>query len=97
LIEEGLFRTICHKIQEISKIKNPITKQEISRFNTPQNLQSFLILNPKIKRTKEIKEFLSWEFGELEIGKNLCGKDSDELYENSLLVVATISSNLSLE
>ena len=97
LIEEGLFRTICHKIQEISKIKNPITKQEISRFNTPQNLQSFLILNPKIKRTKEIVEFLAWEFGELEIGKNLCGKDGDELYENSLLVVANISSNLSLE
>jgi len=83
LIEEGLFRTICHKIQEISKIINPVTKQEISRFNTPQNLQSFLILNPQIKRTREVKEFLAWEFGELEIGKNLCGKNGDELYKIS--------------
>jgi 8-oxo-dGTP pyrophosphatase MutT (NUDIX family) len=90
IIEEGLFRIICHKIQEISKIINPVTKQVISKFNTPQNLQCFLILNPQIKRSREIKKFLTWEFGELEIGKNLCGKDGDELYKISLLIAETI-------
>lgn len=92
LIEEGLFRIICHKIQEISKIVNPITKQEISSFDSPQNLQSFLILNPKIKRTKEVKEFLAWEFGELGIGKNLCGKNGDLLYKNSLLIANSLTN-----
>ena len=91
LIEEGLFRMICHKIKEISKIKNPVTKQEISRFNTPQNLQSFLILNPQIKRTEEIEEFLSWKFGDLEIGENLCSKDGDRLYDISLIITDRIN------
>jgi ADP-ribose pyrophosphatase YjhB (NUDIX family) len=90
LIEEGLFAIICHQIKEISKIINPFTKQQVSRFNTPQNLQSFLILNSQIKRTKEIKEFLNWEFGELEVGKNLCGKNGDRLYEISLQIAATV-------
>ena len=96
LIEEGLFRTICHKIQELSKVKNPITKQEVSRFNTPQNLQSFFILNPQIERTKEIKEFLAWEFGELEIGKNLCGKKGDILYKVTLAIAKDLGSTSSL-
>ncbi len=86
LIEEGLFKIICHKIKEISKITNPVTRQEISMFNTPQNLQSFLILNSQIKLTKEIKEFLAWESGDLEIGKNLCGENGDRLYKISLLI-----------
>ncbi len=84
LIEEALFEIICYKIKKISKIKNPLTKQEISKFNTPQNLQSFFISNPQIKQNQEIKEFLSWKFGELEIGKDLCGKNGKRLYHLTL-------------
>jgi hypothetical protein len=84
LIEEALFEIICYKIKEISKIKNPITKQQISRFNTPQNLQSFLLNNHLDLQNKDVKEFLSWEFGDLEIGKNLCGKKGDKLYNTTI-------------
>lgn len=91
LIEEALFEVICHNIKKISKIKNPLTKQEISRFNTPQNLQCFLIeANCK---TKLAIEFLAWEFGELEIGKNLCSRNGDRLYKLSLEISKKIKNN----
>lgn len=96
VIEEALFEVICHQIKEISKIKNPITKQEISRFNTPQNLQSFLIEKVQKHKNSDLKEihrFLSWEFGELEIGKNLCGKDGDRLYKTNLMICEFVKSN----
>jgi 8-oxo-dGTP pyrophosphatase MutT (NUDIX family) len=95
LLEESLFEFLCHKIKQISKIKNPLTKQEISRFNTVQNLQSFLIeksSNFKIKKLEFIKEFLSWKFGECEIGKNLCGKNGNKLYKTTLEICKFISS-----
>jgi len=120
LIEEALFEVICHELKRISKIKNPITQQEISRFNTPQNLQSFLLENissssltrsvddlvsskTKLKRSsafqakddelKEIHHFLSWKFGELEIGENLCGKKGDWLYKASITICKFVQSN----
>jgi ADP-ribose pyrophosphatase YjhB (NUDIX family) len=89
LIEESLFEIICHNIKQISKVKNPITKQEISRFNNPQNIQAFLI--KKNIQTKVAREFLSWEFGELEIGKNLCGKSGDKFYHLSLQISKSLN------
>ena len=90
LIEEALFEVICHEIKRISKIKNPITKQVISRFNTPQNLQCAAFLNLSKHHldcaSKAISEFFSWQFGDLEIGKNLCGKKGDTLFKLSLAI-----------
>ncbi|NBV06459.1 MAG: hypothetical protein EBS06_04395 [Proteobacteria bacterium] len=103
LIEESLFEIICHEIKKVSKIKNPLTKQKISRFNTPQNLQSFLISNFcsgwKKQNYPLISKFLAWQFGDLEIGKNLCSKNGDMLYKISLkisefLTLKNISSEL---
>jgi 8-oxo-dGTP pyrophosphatase MutT (NUDIX family) len=96
LIEEALFGVICHQIKQISKIKNPLTKQEISRFNTPQNLQSFLLEKQPAKAWQgyeEISKFLAWEFGELEIGKNLCGKDGKRFYKTSLKICEFLQSH----
>lgn len=117
LIEEALHEVICHEIKRISKIKNPLTKQEISRFNTPQNLQSFLFnklssflthhvedlvsLNLGRSSTMQAKDdqlvmifkFLSWKFGELEIGKNLCGKNGDWFYKASLAICKFLTSH----
>lgn len=99
LIEESLFEIICSKIKEISRIKNPITKQEISRFETPQNLQCFLIEKSKnldLMKFNSINEFLAWKFGELKIAKNLCGKNGDIFYKITILICEFImSENLS--
>ena len=100
LIEEALFEVICHEIKRISKIKNPITKQEISRFNTPQNLQGFLFnvmlslskhdSGPRLEscfdKLSMTLRFLSWKFGDLEIGENLCGKNGDWFYKANLTI-----------
>lgn len=101
LIEEALFEMICHEIKKISKVKNPFNKQQISRFNNPQNMQVFLL--EKLRDLKipkqdfsEIAEFLSWQFGELEIGKDLCGKKGNKLYKTSLEICKFLSfKNLS--
>ena len=145
LIEEALFEVICHEIKRISKIKNPVTGQEISRFNTPQNLQSFLlssaeylentgfnypplegglnceavrggvkfglesspssvhfVYRPSLKgrmispRLPVTNNFLSWQFGPLEIGKDLCGEKGDSLFKLTLAICEFLtSSNLS--
>lgn len=91
LIEEALHEVICYEIKRISKIKNPLTKQEISRFNTPQNLQSFLF-ESCFNMSSNIFKFLSWQFGELEIGKNLCGKDGYWFYKASLTICKFVTS-----
>ncbi len=97
LIEEALFEVICHEIKRISKIDNPFTKQQLSRFNTPQNLQGFLInqldLYPHVKlKNNTLKKFLSWQFGELEISENLCSKNGDIFYKLSLTICEFLTS-----
>jgi len=96
LIEEALYRIICYQIKQMSKITNPITKEKISRFDTTQNLQSFLLeksQNFKIEKLTFIKEFLSWKFGELEIAKNLCGKNGSRFYKLNFLTCKFLIKN----
>ncbi len=123
LIEEALFEVICHEIKKISKIQNPVTGQLISRFNTPQNLQSVLIEKlsalcdgPRNKSgvtkcsaeqshhhfhpglvpgsmPKTIFNFLSWQFGPLEIGKEICGKKGDKIFLISILLADFLTKN----
>lgn len=94
VLEESLFEIICHQITEISKTRNPITKQQISKFNTPQNIQSFLlaILPHNIDDLDLIKDFISWKFGELNITQNLCGKNGNKFYKLTLTICRFISS-----
>jgi hypothetical protein len=96
-IEEALFEIICLEIKRISKVINPLTKQKISRFNSPQNLQSFLL--EKLQKTnfskfRNLQKFLSWEFGELEISRKICGKDGDDFYQLSLKICKFIFLNI---
>lgn len=96
LLEESLFEILCYKIKKLSKVKNIFTKQEISRFHSPQNLQSFLLEklpDHKINNLKFLKNFLAWKFGEMEIGKNLCERNGNMLYKTSLAICKFIASN----
>lgn len=91
LIEEALHEIICHFIKENSKVKNQLSNQIISKFNTPQNLQIYIwqklqqIKNFNINKLTNLKKFLEWQFGELEIAKNLCGKDGKEFFKFSVI------------
>ncbi len=132
LIEEALFELICGEIKRLSKFKNPFNGQEIARFNTPQNLQGFLLerlralqilkqvqdedggsddsecqhlprCHPELVSgsihdhdLNEITTFLSWQFGEMQIGENLTGKNSNKLYKTNIVISEFLASrNLS--
>ena len=100
-IEESLYKIICYKIKEISKIDNFISKQKISKFNTPQNLQSFLLEKLEKLETSEkqglrldiINEFLLWNFAELEIARNIYGKKGDLFFKTSINICYFITKN----
>ena len=96
LIEEAVFEILCYQIKQISKINNIYNKQQISRFNNPQNMQSYIIekaANIKIDDLINLGQFLSWQFGDLEIGKNICGKTGNKLYNSSLLIGNYLKTN----
>lgn len=89
LIEEALHEIICFKIKQISQVKNEVSGQETARFNCPQNLQHYLLekINvAKLDNFLQLKRFLAWKFGELEISQNLCGKDGGWFYDACLKI-----------
>ena len=96
LIEESLFELLNYKIQKFSKIKNSFNDQEISRFSSPQNLQSYILeksTNFNLKQFSYVTNFLSWQFGELGIGNNLFGKFGNELYNNTIAICYFLIKN----
>jgi 8-oxo-dGTP pyrophosphatase MutT (NUDIX family) len=95
-MQEALFELLCYQIKKISKIKNSITGQMVSKFHSPQNLQAYLfekISKNDAFRMKNLYLFLSWKFGDLDIGNNFYGKSGNDLYYITVNITKFISKN----
>lgn len=74
LIEESLHKITSYFIKKNSLIHNKFNQDNICKFNDPQNIQSYILQKTDkfdIENLNNIKELLSFSFGELGIARNI--------------------------
>ncbi len=81
LIEESLNEIVNYFIKLTSKVKNEASDSNLSIFNSWQNIQITIwqkfkqIENLNINKLQYVKKLLEFKSGNLDIAKNICGKD----------------------